>query len=530
MQYDVLIIGAGPAGLSAAIRIKQLNPQLSVCILEKGAEVGAHILSGAVIETRALHELIPDWQAKGAPLNTPAATDHFLVLTQQRAITLPAPRHMRNHGNYIISLGVLCRWLAKQAEQLGVEIYPGFAGNRILYNASGRVIGVATGELGLDKQGQVKASHQPGMEIIASYTLFAEGCRGSLTKQVIKQFKLDEDSAPQTYGLGIKELWELDPAKHHAGKIIHTIGWPLDSKTYGGSFIYHLANNQLAIGYVIGLDYQNPYLDPFAEFQRFKTHPAICSLLEGGKRISYGARTISEGGLQSLPKLSFPGGLLTGDCAGFLNVAKIKGTHTAMKSGMLAAEAIVEQLANKNEDHKLYQQKLERSWLWQELNQVRNIRPAFRWGLWLGLAYAAIDSYLLRGKAPWTLKNHADHLQLKTTKHTKPIPYPKPDNKISFDKLSSVYLSNTYHEEDQPCHLKLQDASIAIRINYEKYHSPETRYCPAQVYEIVEQQSQPQLQINAANCIHCKACDIKDPMQNITWTPPEGGGPNYEAM
>ncbi len=530
MQYDVIIIGAGPAGLATAIRLKQLSPQLKLCILEKGAEVGAHLLSGAVLETRALDELLPDWQTHDSPLTTLVKQDTFLWLTQKRAITLPTPRPMNNKGNYVISLGVFCRYLAKQAEQLGVEIYPGFAASQILYSELGEVIGVATGDLGIDKQGDHKENYQPGMQLFAKYTVLAEGCRGSLTKQIIKRFNLNLASSPQTYGLGLKEIWRIDPAKHASGQVIHSIGWPLDRQTYGGSFIYHLPDNLIAIGFVVGLDYQNPYLSPFEEFQRFKTHPAIRTLLTGGQRLSYGARTISEGGLQSLPKLSFPGGLLVGDGAGFLNVPKIKGIHTAMKSGMLAAETIIESLASEQTDLTFYQKKLEQSWLWQELKQVRNIRPAFRWGLYLGLAYATLDTYLLRGRTPWTLVNHADHLQLKKASAVKPINYPKPDQLISFDRLSSVYLSNTYHEENQPCHLQLQDNTIPIEVNLKDYAAPETRYCPAQVYEIVEQDGKPSLQINAANCVHCKACDIKDPTQNITWVPPESGGPHYTEM
>jgi electron-transferring-flavoprotein dehydrogenase len=530
MQYDVLIVGAGPAGLSAAIRLKQLQPALNVCVLEKGAEVGAHILSGAVIETRALDELLPTWQQDGAPLTTPVTHDSFQWLTKTQTFTLPTPAYMHNQGNYIISLGLFCRWLAQQAEQLGVEIYPGFAASKILYNESQQVIGVATNDLGLDKQGQPKDNFQPGMELFAHYILLAEGCRGSLTKQVMDRFNLAEACSPQTYGLGIKEVWEINPAQHQLGYVAHTIGWPLDSKTYGGSFIYHIPDHKIAIGFVVGLDYQNPYLSPFEEFQRFKTHPNIRTLLAGGKRISYGARSISEGGLQSLPKLNFPGGLLIGDCAGFLNVPKIKGTHTAMKSGMLAAETLVEAFVGKS-NLTVYRQKLEQSWLWQELKQVRNIRPAFRLGLYWGLAYAAVDTYLLRGKAPWTLPNHADHLQLKKAKDSKPIDYPKPDNQLTFNRLSSVYLSSTYHEENQPCHLHLQNKDVPIAINLKEYAAPETRYCPAQVYEIIEQEGKPSLQINAANCVHCKACDIKDATQNITWVPPEaGGGPGYSEM
>jgi electron-transferring-flavoprotein dehydrogenase len=534
MEYDVVIVGAGPAGLSAAIRLKQLKPELRVCILEKGSEVGAHILSGAAIEPRALNELIPDWQARGAPLITPAKEDKFLFLTANKAYRLPTPKPMRNEGNYIISLGNLCRWLAKQAEALGVEIYPGFAAAEILFDETGTVRGVATGNLGVAKNNQPTERFQPGVEIIAQQTLFAEGCRGSLSKQIINHFNLAAHSSPQTYGIGIKELWEIDPTQHKTGTIIHTMGWPLDYKTYGGSFLYHLENNQVAVGYVVGLDYENPYLNPFEEFQRFKQHPAIKPTFIGGKRIAYGARALNEGGFQSIPKLSFPGGLLIGDAAGFLNVPKIKGTHTAMKSGMVAAETLYQAIQNNSLQGELnhYQNNLEQSWLWPELYSVRNIRPAFKKGLWLGMLYSAVDTYLLRGHASWTFKNHADHTTLKKAATCNKIEYPKADNIISFDKLSSVYLTNVNHEENQPCHLQLKDPAIAININLKDYDAPEQRYCPAGVYEILQDaNSRPYLQINAQNCIHCKTCDIKDPTQNINWVTPEGGGgPNYPNM
>ena len=538
MQYDVVIVGAGPSGLAAAIRLKQLaaenSAELSVCVLEKGSEVGAHILSGAVLEPRALNELIPDWQARGAPLDTPAREDRFVFLTATRAIRLPTPPQMHNAGNFIISLGNLCRWLGQQAEALGVEIYPGFAAAEVLYREDGSVQGVATGDLGIGRDGEPSARHQPGMELRARQTLFAEGCRGSLTKALFERFALRQSADPQTYGLGIKELWEVVPAQSQPGAIVHTVGWPLDSATYGGSFLYHLSGNQVAVGFVIGLDYSNPYLSPFEEFQRFKTHPAIRPTFEGGRRIAYGARALSEGGLQSLPRLTFPGGMLVGDSAGFLNVPKIKGTHTAMKSGMTAAEAVFAHLQGGGGTEVLgYPERLRHTWVWDELQRVRNIRPAFRWGLFGGIAYAALDTYLLRGKAPWTLHHHADHTALRKAADCTPIEYPKPDGKVSFDRLSSVFISNTNHEEDQRSHLTLLDASVPIQVNLALYDAPEQRYCPAGVYEIVrdEQGRNPRLQINAQNCVHCKTCDIKDPTQNIHWVVPEGGGgPNYPNM
>jgi electron-transferring-flavoprotein dehydrogenase len=538
MEYDVVIVGAGPSGLSAAIRLKQLaekaGAELSVCVVEKGSEVGAHILSGAVIEPRALAELFPDWKERGAPLNTPVTADRFLFLTTDKAYKLPTPPQMHNEGNFIVSLGNVVRWLGEQAEALGVEIYPGFAASEVLFNADGSVKGIATGDMGVEKNGEPGPNYQPGIELHARQTVFSEGCRGSLTKGLFSKFNLREGVDPQTYGIGIKELWEVRPEVHQQGLTMHTVGWPVSTDVYGGSFLYHLENNQVAVGFVVGLDYSNPHLSPYEEFQRFKTHPEIRKVFEGGRRISYGARALNEGGFQSVPKLSFPGGLLVGDTAGFLNVPKVKGTHMAMKSGIEAAEALFTHLTFDGQTGPEvlgYAERLKQSWLWDELYQVRNIRPSFRWGLLGGIAYSAIDTYLLKGRAPWTLHHHADHTQLKKASDCAPIVYPKPDGKISFDRLSSVFISATNHAEEQPCHLRLKDASVPIATNLALYNAPETRYCPAGVYEIVEDPSGPRMQINAQNCLHCKTCDIKDPTQNIDWAVPEGGGgPNYPNM
>ena len=541
MQYDAVIVGAGPAGLSAAIRLKQLaekdGREISVCVVEKGSEVGAHILAGAVIDPKALNELLPDWRENGAPLNCPVSEDRVLFLTKQRAFKLPVTPCFQNHGNYVVSLGLLTRWLAEQAENLGVEIYPGFAAAEILYHADGSVKGIATGNMGVGKDGEATDMFQAGMELHAKQTLFAEGCRGSLSKQLIRRFELDKHSQPQTYGIGIKEIWEIPAEKSRPGLVMHSTGWPLDSKTYGGAFLYHLNDNQVAVGFVVGLDYQNPYLSPFEEFQRFKTHPEIRKTFEGGRRIAYGARSLSEGGLQSLPKLTAPGALLIGDAAGFLNVPRIKGIHTAMKSGMLAAEAVLAVLdendhVESGREAASYQTLFEQSWLYRELHEVRNVRPSFKWGMWPAFAYTGLEQYLFKGRTPWTISHHGtDHGSLKKAADCTPIDYPKPDGALTFDRLSSVFLANVSHEENQPVHLQLADPQAAIDINLREYASPETRYCPAGVYEIVQENGSPKLQINAANCVHCKTCDIKDPTQNITWVCPEGGsGPNYGAM
>ena len=537
MEFDVLIVGGGPSGLTAAIRLAQLSTEsgrnCSVCVVEKGSEIGAHILSGAVIDPRALNELIPQWKEKGAPLKAPAGEDQFLFLTEKKAYRLPTPPQMHNHGNYVVSLGNVCRWLGEQAEALGVEIYPGFAAAEVLHHDDGKVKGVATGDMGVGRDGKPTANHQSGVELHAKYTIFAEGCRGSLTKTLFERFNLRDEVQPQVYGIGIKELWEVEPSQHQAGKVVHTVGWPMDKKTYGGSFLYHLEDSQVAVGFVVALDYQNPYLSPFDEFQRFKTHPSIRPTFEGGRRIAYGARALSEGGFQSIPRLVFPGGALIGDTAGFLNVPKIKGIHTAMKSAMICAEAIFAALADDDPVPIVdaYPQALKKSWLWPELHQVRNIRPSFRWGLWGGIAYSALETYLLRGKAPWTLKHHEDHKALRKASECRKIDYPKPDGVISFDKLSSVFISNTNHEENQPIHLTLKNETVPVTVNLALYDGPEARFCPAGVYEFVKDGGATKLQINPANCVHCKTCDIKDPTQNINWIVPEGGGgPNYPNM
>ncbi len=548
MEFDVVIVGAGPSGLSTACRLMQLakekDQELMVCVVEKGSEVGAHILSGAVLEPKALAELFPDWKEKGAPLNTAVTGDDiYLLNNESKSVKLPnfsVPKTMHNHGNYIVSMGNVCRWLAEQAEELGVEIFPGFPAQSIIYNDDGSVGGVITGDMGLDADGNEKDGFMPGMELKAKYTVFAEGCRGHLGKELISKFNLDADKSPQHYGIGFKEIWDIDPAKHQEGLVVHTAGWPLDSDTNGGGYLYHAENNQVFVGLIIDLSYSNPHLSPFEEFQRYKHHPKISQYLEGGKRVSYGARAMAKGGFNSLPKMTMPGGLLVGCDAGTINFAKIKGNHTAMKSGILAAEAIVADLiptdgsaSEGNKDLTRYTELYKNSWLYDELYKTRNFGPVMhKFGTFLGGVYNTIDQNIFGGKLPFNfIDNTLDHEQLKLAKDAPVIDYAKPDNKLSFDKLSSVFLSNTNHEEEQPCHLKLADNSIPINVNLPKYGEPAQLYCPAGVYEVEKTEEGEKFVINSQNCIHCKTCDIKDPSQNITWVTPEGtGGPNYPNM
>jgi electron-transferring-flavoprotein dehydrogenase len=546
MEYDVLIVGGGPAGLSAAIKIKQIatreNKEISVCLVEKGAEVGSHILSGAVIDPVALSELIPDWKEKGAPLNTKVTKDVFNLFSKKRNLKIPhwlMPPIMSNKQNYIVSLGELCVWLSKEAENLGIEIYPGFTAQEPIFNDNQELVGILTGDMGRDSDGNETVNYAAGIEIRAKYSLIAEGTRGSITKIIEKKLSLRKNSDPQKYGLGFKEVWRLDKNKHHPGLVEHSLGWPLENDTGGGSFTYHYGEDLVSLGFVVHLDYSNPYLSPFDEFQSFKTHPKIKNLLAGAKRISYGARAINEGGIQSWPELAFPGGVLIGCSAGMVNVPRIKGTHNAMKSGMLAAEACVDAIIKPdNINNKIleqYLQKLKASWVWDDLNSVRNIKPLIsKYGTTLGMLFGGFEMWLAsyKIKLPWTLHHEkADHETLIDFEQAKPISYLKPDGVYTFDKLSSISLSNIGHEANQPCHLKLRDKNIPIDFNYKKYNSPEQRYCPAGVYEILKEDNLVRLQINGQNCIHCKTCDIKDPKQNIDWVPPEGGsGPIYSKM
>tara|TARA_B100000902_G_scaffold39787_1_gene47328 strand:+ start:408 stop:2045 length:1638 start_codon:yes stop_codon:yes gene_type:complete len=530
MLYDVVIVGAGPAGLSTAIKLKQLNEELSICILEKASEVGAHILSGNVFETKAFDELIPNWKELDAPVNTKVKSEDFSFLTKNKSFKIPnflLPKTLQNHGNYIISLSNLCKWLGEYAENLGVEIFPGFAASKLIYDESDVVIGVQTGDMGLDSNNNPKDNFEPGINIKGKVTVLSEGCRGHLGKEVIKKFKLDsKNKSPQQYGIGFKEIWEIDSNKHNLGKVSHSVGWPLQSDTYGGSFCYHAENNQIYLGYVIGLDYKNPYLSPYDEFQQFKTHPEIKNLLIGGKRISYGARALIEGGLQSLPQMHMPGALLIGCDAGTLNMPKIKGSHTAMKSGIIAAEVINNHIRN-NVELSSYEAEFQNSWIYEELNQARNVKPSFKWGLIPAMIFTGIDQKLFGGRLPFTLQHkHADHESLIPAKDSKKIDYPKYDNEFTFDKPSSVYLSGTNHADNQPCHLVLNDKNLSINYTIEKYDEPAQRYCPAGVYEVEfdNETKKNFLKINSQNCIHCKTCDIKEPSQNIEWLTPEGGG------